>query len=98
MTDIMIKYNNGRMLIHLNEFYSCRNITKVKKLVKLIRQSYTPECEEQMKEYAQRRIKALDDLIAITKNKAILNKEAEKEYKKYVKYKEFYTKVLTIVE
>lgn len=53
MTDITIKYDHGQMLIHLDRFLSDRKITKVRKLLKLIRQSYTPECEEQIKEYIQ---------------------------------------------
>lgn len=51
MTDITIKY--GQMLIHLDNFLSDGKIAKVRKLLKLIRQSYTPECEEQIKEYLQ---------------------------------------------
>lgn len=53
MTDITIKYDHGQMLIHLDRFLSDGKITKVRKLLKLIRQSYTPECEEQIKEYIQ---------------------------------------------
>lgn len=41
--DIEIKYDNGSMVVHLEEFLGCRKITKFKKLVKLIRQSYTPD-------------------------------------------------------
>lgn len=37
-----IKYENGSMIVHLEQFLGCRSISKVKKLVKLIRQSYTP--------------------------------------------------------
>lgn len=53
MTDITIKYDHGQMLIHLDNFLSDGKIAKVRKLLKLIRQSYTPECEEQIKEYIQ---------------------------------------------
>lgn len=53
MTDITIKYDHGQMLIHLDNFLSDGKIAKVRKLLKLIRQSYTPECEEQIKEYLQ---------------------------------------------
>lgn len=53
MTDITIKYYHGQMLIHLDSFLSDGKIAKVRKLLKLIRQSYTPECEEQIKEYIQ---------------------------------------------
>lgn len=53
MTDITIKYDHGQMLIHLDSFLSDGKIAKVRKLLKPIRQSYTPECEEQIKEYIQ---------------------------------------------
>lgn len=53
MTDVTIKYDHGQMLIHLDSFLSDGKIAKVRKLLKLIRQSYTPECEEQIKEYIQ---------------------------------------------
>lgn len=41
--NLQIKYDNGSMTVHLEEFLGCRKITKFKKLVKLIRQSYTPD-------------------------------------------------------
>ena len=41
--DLQIKYDNGSMTVHLEEFLGCRKITKFRKLVKLIRQSYTPD-------------------------------------------------------
>ncbi len=41
--DLQIKYDNGSMTVHLDEFLGCRKITKFRKLVKLIRQSYTPD-------------------------------------------------------
>lgn len=53
MTDITIKYEHGLMVVHLDNFLSDGKIAKVRKLLKLIRQSYTPECEEQIKEYLQ---------------------------------------------
>ena len=51
MTDIEIKYEQGSMVVHLDNFLSDGKIAKVRKLLKLIRQSYTPECEDQIKEY-----------------------------------------------
>ena len=39
------------MTVHLEEFLSCRSITKVRKLLKVIRISFTPKCEQQMKEF-----------------------------------------------
>lgn len=41
--DLTIKWGNGSMTVHLKEFLSCRNISKVKKLVKLIHQSVNPD-------------------------------------------------------
>ena len=41
------------MTVHLEEFLNIRSITKVRKLLKLIRSSFTPECEQQMKEFIQ---------------------------------------------
>lgn len=47
--DLEIRYEGGLMTVHLEEFLSCRSITKVRKLLKVIRSSFTPECEQQMK-------------------------------------------------
>ena len=41
--DLKIDYGNGSMLIHLEEFLNCGSISKVRKLVKLIRQSVNPD-------------------------------------------------------
>lgn len=41
------------MTIHLEQFLGCRSISKVKKLVKLIRQSYTPNEIEKMVNYIE---------------------------------------------
>lgn len=49
--DIYIKYSNGSMVVHLKEFLADRNISRVKKLLKIIRGSFTPECENQIREY-----------------------------------------------
>lgn len=51
--DLEIRYENGSMTVHLEEFFEYRSITKVRKLLKLIRSSFTPECEQQMKEFIQ---------------------------------------------
>ena len=56
MTDIEIKYEHGSMVVHLENFLSDGKITKVRKLLKVIRQSYTPECEDQIKEFVMQRI------------------------------------------
>lgn len=49
--DLEIRYEGGSMTVHLEEFLSCRSITKVRKLLKVIRISFTPKCEQQMKEF-----------------------------------------------
>ena len=51
--DLKIKYENGSMIVHLEELLNCRSISKVKKLLKVIRCSYTPEGEQQIKEFVQ---------------------------------------------
>lgn len=56
MTDITIKYDHGQMLIHLEEFLSCRSISKVRKLIKLINRSDNPDIVNQIKDHIQYRI------------------------------------------
>lgn len=51
--DLEIRYENGSMTVHLEEFLNIRSITKVRKLLKLIRSSFTPECEQQIKKFVQ---------------------------------------------
>lgn len=58
--DLEIKYEHGSMTVHLEKFLDCRNISKVRKLVKIIRSSFTPECEEQIKEYVQQEIEQFE--------------------------------------
>ena len=41
------------MTVHLEDFLNIRSIAKVRKLLKLIRSSSTPECEQQIKEFVQ---------------------------------------------
>ena len=48
--DLEIRYENGSMTVHLEEFLNIRSIAKVRKLLKLIRSSFTPECEQQRSE------------------------------------------------
>jgi hypothetical protein len=40
--DLNIKYKNGSMIVHLEELLSTRNISKIRKLVKVIQNSDTP--------------------------------------------------------
>ena len=52
--DLEIRYENGSMTVHLEEFLSERRITKVRKLLKVIRSSFTPECEQQIRQTKHR--------------------------------------------
>ena len=60
--DLVIRYENGSMTVHLEEFLSCRSITKVRKLLKVIRSSFTPECEQQMKEFIQEQTEQFEQI------------------------------------
>lgn len=54
--DLKIKYANGSMTVHLENFLNCRSISKVNKLVRIIRSSFTPECEDRIREYVEQEI------------------------------------------
>lgn len=54
--EIRIKWYNGSMILDLEKFLSCRSIPKVKKLVNIIRDSRTPECEGQIKEFIEQEL------------------------------------------
>lgn len=54
--EIRIKWYNGSMIIDLERFLSCRSITKVKKLVNIIRDSHTPECEGQIRRFIEQEL------------------------------------------
>jgi len=58
--DLKIKYENGSMTVHLENFLNCHNISKVKKLVKIIRSSFTPECEGIIREYIEQEIEQFE--------------------------------------
>lgn len=58
--DLIINYENGSMVIHLENFLNCHNISKVKKLVKIIRSSFTPECEGTIREYIEQEIEQFE--------------------------------------
>lgn len=51
--NLEIKYDNGSMVIHLEVLLGCRSITKVKKLVKVIQLSHTPELLDTIKEFIE---------------------------------------------
>lgn len=56
METIRIEWGDGVMSVNLKEFLSCRSISKVKKLVKIIRESFTPNCEMQIREFVEQEI------------------------------------------
>ena len=58
--DIEIRYENGSMTVHLDEFMTCRSISKVRELVKIIRKSSTPECENAIRNTLNRRLNSLN--------------------------------------
>lgn len=58
--NLNIRYENGSMVIHLEDFLNCHNISKVKKLVKIIRSSFTPECEGIIREYVEQEIEQIE--------------------------------------
>ncbi len=60
--DLEIKYEHGSMVIHLEKFLDCRSISKVKKLVKIIRNSFTPECEDKIREYVEQEIEQFEPI------------------------------------
>lgn len=49
--DIEIRFENGWMGVHLDRFLEGASISQVKKLVKIIRNSSTPECEDAIREF-----------------------------------------------
>lgn len=54
--DLEIKYQNGLMVVHLEQFLDYGSIGKVKKLVKLIQQSFTPDELYKLKEYVEQQL------------------------------------------
>lgn len=78
MTDLIIKYDHGQMLIHLEEFLSCRKIANVRKLLKLIERSETPELTEQIQSHIEQKLKGL---YRIAKTWANIHVRCEEEVK-----------------
>ena len=58
--DIQIKYDNGFIVIHLENFMQCQSIAKFKKLLKLIRNSSTPECEAAIWKYIRQEMEEFE--------------------------------------
>lgn len=71
MTDLRIEYDRGKMIIHLEEFLSCRSVAKVKKLLKIIQRSYTPEAADQMQQFIKDKVSGLDGLMKISANQCV---------------------------
>lgn len=96
MTDLTIRYDNGQMIIHLEEFLACRNISKVRKLLKIIARSDTPEMTEQIQSHIEHRIKWLDDVGKISANQYVkfveTVKQVEQEVNRLVQLRSRYEK------
>jgi len=58
--DLEIKYDNGSMIVHLDEFLNCRSISKFRKLVKLINQSANPDDIGKVRMFIEQEIKQLE--------------------------------------
>lgn len=54
--DLTIKYDRGSMVVHLEQFLGIRSTAKVKKLVKVIQASSTPDCLEQLQRFVEDQI------------------------------------------
>lgn len=96
MTDLTIRYDKGQMIIHLEEFLACRNISKVRKLLKIIARSDTPEMTEQIQSHIEHRIKGLDDVGKISANQYVkfveTVKQVEQEVNRLVQLRSRYKK------
>lgn len=73
MTELIIRYNYGRgtMQINTEEFLSMHNAAKVKKLLKIIRGSDTPEQEEVFRECVEQLLSGTDAEKRIHANAAV---------------------------
>lgn len=73
------------MEINLEEFlcYSCnRSISKVRKLVKIINNSYTPEVIEDMKKFIEQRMNTTDTIIETARKHYWVFNDEVKKYEK----------------
>lgn len=66
--ELEIRYDGGSMVVYLEEFLNSRNITRVRKLLSIIRNSFTPEAEQQMKEFVQHAIEQFEERQRETEN------------------------------
>lgn len=71
--DLVIKYDNGQMTVHLEEFLGQRSISKFRKLVKLINSSYTPELLNDLKSYILNQLEQFEQ-----------NQQTPQEFQRYV--------------
>lgn len=73
------------MRINLEEFLCCscnRSISKVRKLVKIINNSYTPEVIEDMKKFIEQRINTTDTIIETAREHCLVFDDEVKKYEK----------------
>lgn len=73
------------MQINLEEFLCCscnRSISKVRKLVKIINNSYTPEFIEDMKKFIEQRINTTDTIIETAREHCLVFDDEVKKYEK----------------
>lgn len=96
MTDLIIKYDHGQMQIHLEEFLFCRKIAKVRKLLKLIERSETPELTEQIQSHIEHKLKGIDGILKTWATIHVRCKEevkrTEQELNKWVQLRSGYKK------
>ena len=92
--DLKIKWSDcwsgrkGEMCVNLKEFLAMRNITKFRKLLKIIRNSNTPDEEQKIVEWCEQFI----ELVEPFKRQAILRKY---EKQKKIKFHESRVELLT---
>lgn len=84
--DLKIKYENGSMTVHLEEFLNCRSISKVKKLVKLIHHSANPDDIGKIRMFVEQKIEQFEP-------KQMENTRHIIEYTEKVKYTEQQVKI-----
>lgn len=96
MTNLIIKYDRGTMTVNLEEFLSCRSISRVRKLLKLIARSENPELTEQIQTHIEHGMSGLDDLAKISANQYVgyvdTVKELEHEVERWVYWRSGYKK------
>lgn len=93
MKDLEIKYDHGVMVIHLEEFFGCRSISRVRKLVKVIQRSHTPELIEQMQQDVKEGVENADAAARIAaKNTVNLTEKKKALERDVIVYKDMRSK------